>query len=79
VVFKLLVFFGCKLKLLGIKSSSEFGGLDGSLSKWIVILEEFSDSDSVSCDMILDLSHEWINIVRTTEINVEVDVGRFGS
>ena len=79
MVFKLLVFFGSKLKLLSIKSSSEFGGLDGSLSKRIVILEEFSNSDSVSANVILDLSHKWINIVGTTEINVEVDVGRFGS
>ena len=78
-VLKLLIFFCSHLKLLSIQCSSELGGLNGSLSEWVMILEEFTNSNSVSHDMILDLSHKWFHVFSTSEINVEVNIGRFGT
>jgi hypothetical protein len=57
MVFKKLVLLSCQLQFLSIESSSEFGGLKVSLSKRIVILEEFSKSDSMSCNVFFDSLH----------------------
>ena len=75
VVLKFLIFFSRQLEFLCIQCGSELGGLNGTLSKWIMILEELTDSNSVSHDVVLDLLHEWINVSSTSEINVEIDVG----
>ena len=79
MIFKFLIFFSCKLEFLSKKSGSEFSSFDGTLSEWIVILEEFSKSDSVSHHMLFNLLHKSINCPRSTEINVEIDIGGFGS
>lgn len=79
VVLKLLVFCSCKLKFLSVESGSELSGLNGTLSKWIMVLEEFTNSNSISHDMVLDLVHKWVDVSRSAEINVEVYIGRLGS
>ena len=79
VVLKLLVFGSSKLKFLGIESGSELCGLNSSLSKWVMILEEFSNSNSVSHNVFFNLLHECIDLSRSTEINVEVDISGPGT
>ena len=62
----------------GIQEPS-LGGLNSSLSEWIVILEELTDSDSVSHDVVLDLVHERVDVSGTSEINVEVHISGLGA
>ena len=75
VVFENLVLLGGQLYLLGIKSRSEFGSLNSSLSQWIVILEELTESDSVSHDVVLNLLDKSLDLAGTGEIDVEWLVG----
>jgi len=70
VVFKELILLSSQLYLLGVESSSEFGSIDSSFSEWVVILKEFSDSDSVSLDHIHNLSHEGFNGLGSSEIDI---------
>jgi len=58
MVLKKFVFLGGQLKLLGVQSSSELSGINNSLSEWVMILEELTDSDSVSLYVLHDFSHE---------------------
>lgn len=69
-VFEVLVLLFGQLNLLGVEGSSEFGGLDGSLSEWIVVLKELSKSDSVPHNGVLDLLQESIDVLGSSEINV---------
>ena len=68
-VFKFLIFFNGQLKLLCIKSSSKLSAVNNSLSKWIMILEEFTKSDSMSLNEFLDLLHEGIDVRSSCEIS----------
>lgn len=58
VVLKKLILLCSQLKLLSIKSSSEFGGVNNSLPEWIMVLEELTNSNSVSFHLVSDLGHE---------------------
>lgn len=58
MVLKKFVFLGSQLKLLGVKSSSELSGINNSLSEWVMILEELTDSDSVSLYVLHDFGHK---------------------
>ena len=79
VVFKDLVFFGGELYLLSIESGSELGRLDSALSQWIMILQEFTKSDSVSHNLVLDLLDEIGDTVGTGEIDVEWLISRLST
>ena len=70
MVFKKLVLLSGQLYLLSVKSSSEFSGIESSLSKRIVILEEFSDSDSMSLNHIHHLGHQSIDSLGSSEIDI---------
>jgi len=61
IVFEQLVLFLGQLDFLGIQGCPEFSGLDGSLSKRIVILEELAQSDSVSLHSISNFLEQVIN------------------
>jgi len=58
-----------QLYLLGVESSSEFGRLDRSFAKWVVILEEFSQPDPVSLHVVLNLCQKVLELFRTFEIS----------
>ena len=75
IVLEDLVLWGGELYLLSIEGSSELGGLDSSLSQWIVILQEFTKSDSVSHDIILDLLNQNFDGTGTSEVDVEWLIG----
>jgi len=75
IVLEDLVLWGGELYLLSVEGSSELGGLDSSLSQWIVILQEFTKSDSVSHDVILDLLNQNFDGTGTSEIDVEWLIG----
>lgn len=49
-----------QLYLLGVESGSELGGINNSLSKWIMILEELANSNSVSLDVVSNLTHKLV-------------------
>ena len=61
VILQFLVFFSGQLKLLCVESCSELGGFNGSFSQRVVILQEFSQPDSISHDLILDFPHQAID------------------
>jgi len=75
IVLEDLVLWGGELYLLSVEGSSELGGLDSSLSQWIVILQEFTKSDSVSHDIILDLLNQNFDGTGTSEVDVEWLIG----
>ena len=75
VVLEDLVLLGGELYLLGVEGCSELGGLNSSLSQWIVILQEFSKSDSVSHDVVLDLLDKSFDGTGTGEVDVEWLIG----
>lgn len=57
VVLELLVLLHGQLQLLGVESSSELGGIDHTLSEGVVVLQEFSESDSVPLHVLLYFVH----------------------
>jgi hypothetical protein len=75
IVLEDLVLWGGELYLLSVEGSSELGGLDSSFSQWIVILQEFTKSDSVSHDIILDLLNQNFDSTGTSEVDVEWLIG----
>jgi hypothetical protein len=75
IVLEDLVLWGGELYLLSVEGSSKLGGLDSSLSQWIVILQEFTKSDSVSHDIILDLLNQNFDGTGTSEVDVEWLIG----
>lgn len=75
VVLEDLVLLGGELYLLSVEGGSELGRLNSSLSQWIVILQEFSKSDSVSHDVVLDLLDESFDGTGTGEVDVEWLIG----
>ena len=70
MVLKKLVLLSGQLYLLSIKSSSEFSGIDSSLSERIVILKKFSDSNSMSLNHIHDFGHQSIDCLGSGEIDI---------
>lgn len=62
---------GGELYLLSIESGSELGSLDSSLSQWVVILQEFTKSDSVSHNLVLNLLDQIGDALGTGEVDVE--------
>jgi len=67
------------LQLLSIQGSSELGCFDTALSEWIVIEEEFSESDSVSLDKLSDFSHNGFDFAVSREVGVFVSIGRLNT
>lgn len=59
-VFEKLELLVRQLYLLGVESGSELGGINNSLSKWIMILEELANSNSVSLDVVSNLTHKLV-------------------
>lgn len=70
---------GGELYLLSVEGSSELGCLNSSLSQWIVILQEFTESDSVSHDVVLNLLNKRINGIGTGEVDVKWLIGGFST
>lgn len=79
MIFKELILLSRQLYLLSVESSSEFSGINSSLSKRIMILEEFSNSDSVSLNHVHDFCHQSINSLGSREIDINWLVSRLGS
>jgi hypothetical protein len=50
-----------------------------SLSQLIVVNEEFSESKSVLLNHLLDFLHEGFNLLSTSEVEVGLNVGGFGT
>ena len=71
MVLEELILLSGQLYLLGIKGSSEFSCVNSSFSERVVILEEFSDSDSVSLDHIHYLGHESFDGLGSGEIDID--------
>lgn len=74
-----MVLLGGELYLLSVEGSSELGCLNSSLSQWIVILQEFTESDSVSHDVVLNLLNKRINGIGTGEVDVKWLIGGFST
>lgn len=79
VVLENLVLWGGQLYLLSVEGCSELGGLDSSLSQWVVILQEFTKSDSVSHHVVLDLLNKNVDGTGACEINIEWLIGRLST
>lgn len=78
-VLEQLVLLGGQLYLLSVEGSSEFGGINSSLSERIVVLKELTNSDPVSLNHIHDLDHESIDGLGSSEVDIEWLIGRLGS
>lgn len=78
-VLEHLVLSGGQLYLLGVKSGPEFSGLDGTLSERVVILKEFTESDSMSFYLVSDLLHKVLYSLGSSEVNIMLDIGRLGT
>lgn len=50
-----------------------------SLSQLIVVNEEFSESKSVLLNHLLDFLHEGFNLLSTSEVEIGLNVGGFGT
>lgn len=67
MLLKELIFFIGKLNLLSMKDTSELLSWDLTFSKEIVILEEFTKSDSIFLNLNLYLKEKIINVFFTLE------------
>ena len=79
VILQQLILLRGQLYLLGVEGRSELGCIDLALSQWVVVLEEFADSDSVSLHHIHHLGHEGIDGLSSGEIDIDWLISRLGT
>lgn len=73
-----LVFLDCQENLLGVEGRSELLLGNRSFSERIVILEELKESDSIFLGLLLDFSHEDIELRVSLEVSLLAVVHWFG-
>ncbi len=75
VFFKTLILSNCQVHSLRVEHTTELLSRKVALAQNVVILEEFSQSDSVLFDNVFDLFHEGIMSLLAIEVNKFVHIG----
>ena len=65
------------MELLGVQSCSKFSSIDDTFSEGVVILEELTESDSVSENEFSDFVHEGWEVLCTFEAGFLRNISRF--
>lgn len=67
------------MNFLLVQSSSKFSCVYDTFSKRIVVLEELTNTDSVSQAVLSYFLHKWLNALSSREINVASSVSRLST
>ncbi len=78
VIFKTVVLYVSELNLLTVQRSSELGWRNCALSKDVVVLEEFKQTDAVSLDDVFYFLHQLLELALAVVVNKFGRVGALG-